>query len=175
MERSSQKLEGADPFERFVVDNDGMAHESYVEIPVPDWLREPLRCEARKRFVSFEFRWSGLFYATTPMRVHASRFITLFGEGDIFGQVFLRDSKAVGTSLPYEPRTVRIYELDDWVELMVFQELNYFLGVELNASPEKDEVGQTAEEGGSELTSALHLDSDCTHTSSFPSNGNVRT
>ena len=36
----------------------------------------------------------GLFYAGTPLRYHARRFITRFGEGDVFGLVVL-----------YEPRT----------------------------------------------------------------------
>jgi hypothetical protein len=96
-----QKIAGTeewtDPFARFQPEADDAKCEPYTEMfppDVPEYLRGLLRGELRKVFVREEFRRSGLFYAGTPLRYHARRFITRFGEGDISGSVVL-----------YEPRT----------------------------------------------------------------------
>ena len=60
---------------------------------VPDCLRGLLRGELRKVFVREEFRRSGLFYRSPPLRCYARRSITRFGEVDICRAVVL-----------YEPR-----------------------------------------------------------------------
>jgi hypothetical protein len=96
-----QKIAGTeewtDPFARFQPEADDAKCEPYTEMfppDVPEYLRGLLRGELRKVFVREEFRRSGLFYAGTPLRYQARRFITRFGDEEISGSVVL-----------YEPRT----------------------------------------------------------------------